>query len=1814
MSSAYLYDVIAKTNDSVASGGNLTGLELFTSINDSGTVAFVGKFGTPEDLLVGDGTNPLKNLSTDSTFVFDNFSSGLEINNNNQVAAIDRATSGFSAIRLYDVNTGGLKKTIGIGKFPIVNEDFENILGFPSLSNNPGDVVAFLATPKDQFPLAGLETFAGYGLFNKKLYNELVLAANSGGRPAIADDGKVVIRNPLGTIVIYNYQLNPIALVASSSQGFNSPNPSVSPSVGPAPGISNDGKAVVFYGDLDATGAEALKLTPGRGIFVSLETDSGRILQRIAGIAGNGFLDPGETFQDNNGNGKVDAGEDLGLISSFAYLEKLGINFNETDDGGYGTAAFLGIDTSGKKSLFSSQFNISSSPNEPTTTTVSHNSIAKVGQLANNVSPGLTGDIQDISIYDPINTKGQIAFWAKTTTNQEAVVRANPIRKPVLLLPGIGGSFPENADFRQWLLNRGVAPDTLRIDPLANVYSDLIETLKRSGYREGVDLFVATYDWRLDVGPDDGKIDGKINRTAEALTNDTYEYSVDQLGFWLEEAIKGWKSQFVGLPPNQIPNLDSVDIISHSTGGLVARTYIQSDAYGESFTYKDDSGNDITANLPKIDNLITVGVPNRGASLAWNPLNNNILSNIPITLLSFLTARAAYQKITKTVEPPEQPPTIAFNGRVDSPFAITPPPAGTELDPIEFIERYVPTLKTLLATYPFIDPLPNTQNLISAESFNPSKKNTLLLDLNNGFDSVAQGTSPYPNGFVNKVEQVTVIHGVNVETPDAVTERDRPDTLIGVGPVNLPKPTVFPIDGSPFPQVPNGIWYRNETGRTADNPNRQGDGTLPLISARDQFLLDSNPKIKLEPFIQNRSGENEGNTDGAVDHSSLMSNTDAQKLILETLGVNINESLISTGLANPSYWDVASIISSLIFDPVEGFLVDSQGRRLGYSQATGAVTEIPNSFWLGQDDGIGLINGAVKGPVKLQLTGLGEDYSVSVGVQTENGPAGIEIEGFLAQGEQKTFDIPVNNAPLLDLNGSTDGLDASASLVIPAQTITLNDPNNPLTITDTDSPNLQGATVTISNPQDGTSESLSATSTGNIAVAYDPATKTLTLSGSDTIANYQQVLRSITYTNIAATPNLTPREITFEVNDGAGFNNLSPIATTTLTLDLTLNGTTGNDTLVGNNGNDTLNGEAGNDQLEGKAGNDLLNGGTGDDTLIGDTGNDIYIVDSTGDLVTETSTTITEIDRVEASISYTLGSNLENLTLTGTSAIDGMGNSFNNAMIGNAAINTLTSGDGNDTLDGGAGNDTLIGDTGNDLYLINNLGDVINEISTIATEIDSVRASVSYTLSSNIETLTLIGTAAINGAGNALNNTITGNTANNILNGVAGNDTMTGGLGNDTYYVDSLGDVVSETSILATEIDTVISAVTYTLGANLENLTLSGAVAINGTGNSLNNRLVGNTANNILNGGTGNDTMTGGVGNDVYYVNSLGDVVSETSILATEIDTVISAVTYTLGANLENLTLSGAVAINGTGNTLNNRLVGNTANNSLIGGVGNDTMTGGAGNDVYNVDSLADVVSETSIVATEIDIVNSSVNYTLGANLERLILIGTAAINGVGNNLNNAITGNTANNILNGGLGNDTLTGGTGDDIYYVDSLGDVVSETSPEATEIDTVISAVTYTLGANVENLTLSGTVAINGVGNNLNNAITGNTANNTLNGGLGNDTLTGGTGNDIYNVDSLGDVVTETSTVATEIDTVFSTVIYTLGANLENLTLSGIAAINGTGNSLNNTITGNTANNSLNGGLGNDTLTLFCHSRQKSYKSSPNNRLKNVGNQTH
>ena len=249
-----------------------------------------------------------------------------------------------------------------------------------------------------------------------------------------------------------------------------------------------------------------------------------------------------------------------------------------------------------------------------------------------------------------------------------------------------------------------------------------------------------------------------------------------------------------------------------------------------------------------------------------------------------------------------------------------------------------------------------------------------------------------------------------------------------------------------------------------------------------------------------------------------------------------------------------------------------------------------------------------------------------------------------------------------------------------------------------------------------------------------------------------------------------------------------------------------------------------------------------------------FITDLSGNPLASISTQSVDTYSTSTNISKNgIASAYKNLILTGSTSINGYGNTQNNTITGN---------DANNILDGLAGADAMIGGLGDDTYVVDNVGDVITELAAEGT--DTVQSNIAYNLADNLENLTLLASAAINGTGNTANNILTGNTGANVLNGNGGTDTLIGGRGNDTYVVDSIDDIITETGT-SSDVDSVQSSASWILGANLENLTLTGTSAIDGTGNTLNNAISGNSANNILDGGTsGTDKLTGLEGADTF--------------------------------------------------------------------------------------------------------------------------------------------------------------------------------------------------------------------------------------------------------------------------------------------------------------------------------------------------------------
>ena len=334
----------------------------------------------------------------------------------------------------------------------------------------------------------------------------------------------------------------------------------------------------------------------------------------------------------------------------------------------------------------------------------------------------------------------------------------------------------------------------------------------------------------------------------------------------------------------------------------------------------------------------------------------------------------------------------------------------------------------------------------------------------------------------------------------------------------------------------------------------------------------------------------------------------------------------------------------------------------------------------------------------------------------------------------------------------------------------------------------------------------------------------------------------------------------------------------------TLYGNRGDDTLVGNGGDDNLLGGLGNDQilggsgadnLDGSAGNDYLDGGEGDDFMMGGPGHDIYIIDSAGDIALEViSGGAGGKDLIVTSLSLTAPDNIENLQASGLDAIDFSGNELDNILVGNDANNQLVGAGGRDTLlgeagddllDGGLGVDTLAGGLGNDEYHVDAKADRVVELA--GQGIETVYATSSYTLASNIENLTLEGVGNFTAGGNSLDNILIGNTGNNILAGGLGADRLEGGLGDDIYVLsDSLDTIVDIGGV-----DTIRSNLDIALIADIENADLVGIADTMALGNGLDNILSGNMADNLLEGAGGVDILSGGQGADTFVMSNNGE-------------------------------------------------------------------------------------------------------------------------------------------------------------------------------------------------------------------------------------------------------------------------------------------------------------------------------------------------------
>ncbi len=805
------------------------------------------------------------------------------------------------------------------------------------------------------------------------------------------------------------------------------------------PSVSLDGSVVVWYGIPTAKGASRASTHRASGFFAAVQSGGDWSLMRVGGDRANGYIEAGESFTDLNRNRKFDEGVEVATVygASFEDIGPLGL--------GYRVHVSNSARTGG---AFKVLFSQSDSPElwvvdvVPDSASSGGYSVSapdlilqqKWSADGDTGSSGATNfwwsnePITSIHLWDrSINAEGVIAFMAFTESGSRLVVRANPAGlRPVLYVPGIMGSFPVRDQTLAWLLQRGAPPQWMEIDPLANGYADILRSLTNVGYTPGVDLISAVYDWRMPPGPAPireggiGSIDGYVDGiTAASISDGVFEYGVDYLGYWLKRAASTWALIHPGVP------LDSVDIIAHSTGGLVARTYIQSLAY----LGAEQAG------LPRINELVMIGVPNRGASKAWNVLHDNWIGDI------------SYMAVFSTIMEVAREKMISI-GQIFGPGGTSITPAmvaahAQRLDPSNpneyeaFIDLYCPTIRSLLATYPMLDidrdgvpelAVGRAGTAYPLDVPNPIlERNEWVLDLNNGLDLNYTSwtfmdllTDPVrdPNRFgghrAGGYTGATVIYGESSVTLSYAAMR------LGAldSGVALESDEFWPWQVFRMTDEVSGYaglterWYR-------DKSHDVGDLTVPRQSSRDQFLGD--PRFRVRGFTSNvASTSGPGTTAvtaGRTDHVGLNSNADVQRLVLETLGIAPLSSQISTILAAVDAWNVGSTLSgmliiSLIVDPVQGYVVDGLGRRLGWTEATGVLTEIPGSIYRGEADGFGFVTGEVVQPLRFVTIGLGGEHFSKVRMARGSQMVAAESHGFLAAGQQRVQGItppaPVN--------------------------------------------------------------------------------------------------------------------------------------------------------------------------------------------------------------------------------------------------------------------------------------------------------------------------------------------------------------------------------------------------------------------------------------------------------------------------------------------------------------------------------------------------------------------------------------------------------------------------------------------------------------------------------------------------------------------------------------------------------------------------------------------------------------------------------------
>lgn len=560
-----------------------------------------------------------------------------------------------------------------------------------------------------------------------------------------------------------------------------------------------------------------------------------------------------------------------------------------------------------------------------------------------------------------------------------------------------------------------------------------------------------------------------------------------------------------------------------------------------------------------------------------------------------------------------------------------------------------------------------------------------------------------------------------------------------------------------------------------------------------------------------------------------------------------------------------------------------------------------------------------------------------------------------------------------------------------------------------------------------------------------------------------------------------------------------------------ITGSSADDSISGGNGNDYIDGGPGADSLQGGAGDDVMIGGDGNDSFWDDAGTDIMDGGDGGDRFFANFLSFSSADKVFGGAGY------DALTIDG----------FYQTGLPYLTLANIT---GIESLTALYGRFQMTTEEAN-AFSILKIGSV--KLTTAGSVSNGLNVQI------NDFELSDFGNSVSLGAGTMFEvHRVTGGAGNDVVFGGGGQDTISGGGGNDEIHGGDQSDTLSGGSgvnwvdggagddlLVLTSNATLASGDHYTGGSGYDTLSVDNSLPSNivdisaATIDSDIEKLVGSTI--ILTADQANIFQAFQISNQLRIttagtVNFTGRSFQGSNIYLSDFGNTVIATEQVPNPGLHvfggagNDTIVGAGAndelVGGGGNDI---LTGGGGDDRLDGGTGADLMTGGSGNDTYTIDNVGDIVVE--VAGQGYDTIYTSVSLTLASanDIEEANLTGSASLNLTGNELANKLTGNGGDNVLDGGAGADVLNGGSGNDTYVVDNVGDIVNETAGGG--IDTVLSSVSFALSPFVDNLTLTGSSAIDGIGSNDANVLRGNDAANTLAGLLGNDTLIGGGGAD-------------------------------------------------------------------------------------------------------